>query len=61
MATDIERKNYSFYMPVEFDSKLADIQAKDKRLSALSKSQAVNFIVSEIAANGKFKIDIKAD
>ena len=58
---DMDKKNYSFYMPLEFDNKLKSIQEKDKRLSALSKSQAVNFIISEIVATGKFKLEIKAE
>lgn len=55
---DIERKNYSFYMPNEFGDKLAAIQSKDKRLTALSKSQAVNYIISEIERAGKFSIQV---
>ena len=53
----MNRKNYSFYMPDEFASKLDTIQQQDKRLEPLSKSQAVNFIITEIAETGKFTID----
>jgi len=53
--SDIVRKNYSFYMPADFDEKLKNIQQQDGRLSALSKSQAVYYIISEIESTGKFK------
>lgn len=50
----MNRKNYSFYMLDDFGTALETIQAKDDRIKALSKSQAVYFIVSEIAQTGKY-------
>lgn len=52
----VDRKNYSFYMPTDFDNYLTKIQNSDSRVKPLSKSQAVNFILCEIAQTGKFEI-----
>lgn len=52
----VDRKNYSFYMPTDFDNYLAKIQNSDSRVKPLSKSQAINFILYEIAQTGKFEI-----
>ena len=52
-----DRKNYSFYMPVEFDNALVELQKRDTRLKPLSKSQAVNFIICEIETTGKFVLN----
>ena len=57
----MERKNYSFYMPEDFTEKMKQIQACDDKLSALSRSQAVHFIISEIAQTGKYTPAIKAE
>ena len=45
----IERKNYSFYMATDFTDKLAKVQAHDTNLKTLSRSQALYFIVSNMA------------
>lgn len=50
----MDRKNYSFYMPADFGDKLEKIQEADDRIAVLSKSQAVYFIISEIAQSGKY-------
>ena len=45
----VDRKNYSFFMPVEFDKFLSIVQNSSERYKALSKSQAVYFIIAELA------------
>ena len=46
----VDKINYCFYMPVDFNDKFEKIQAADDRLKSLSKSQALNLIISEMAA-----------
>ena len=46
----MERKNYSFYMPCDFDDKLKKIQDNDDRLQSLSKSQALYFLIADLAS-----------
>ena len=50
------RKNYSFYMPDDFETKMKKLQESDDRLQSLSRSQAVYFIVSELCQNKKFEV-----
>ena len=53
----MERKNYSFYMPSDFTEKLKSIQERDDKLKALSLSQAVYFVISQIAQDGKYSVE----
>lgn len=45
----LDKKNYSFYMPDNFSERLEVVTATDSKLSALSKSQALYYIISRIA------------
>ena len=44
-----DKKNYSMYMPFDFDEKLAIVRENHKGLAGLSKSQAVYFVIAELA------------
>ena len=46
---DINRKNYSFYMPDDFNSKLEVIKDSNDKIKSLSMSQALYYIVTEMA------------
>lgn len=45
----VERKNYSFYMATDFVEKLEKVQESSPDLKHLSRSQAVYFIISNMA------------
>lgn len=44
-----DKKNFSFYMPDDFIEKIESVQANNEKLKGLSRSQALYFIVSNIA------------
>lgn len=46
---DINRKNYSFYMPDDFSSKLKVIKDSNDKIKSLSMSQALYYIITEMA------------
>lgn len=48
----IERKNYSFFMPSDFNDQLEKIKSEDPVMSAMSKSQAIYYIISKVAKLG---------
>lgn len=56
-----EKKNYSFYMPSDFDEKLEELQSKRPFLKALSKSQCVYFLISEMCEKSNKKKDQDSD
>lgn len=45
----VQKKNYSFYMPTDFVDRMEEIQSNDDKLRTLSRSQALYFIISELA------------
>lgn len=45
-----DKKNYSFYMPEDFDNKIDFLRDSIDSLKGLSKSQSVYFLISELAA-----------
>ena len=45
-----DKKNYSFYMPEDFDKKIDLLRESIDSLHGLSKSQSVYFLISELAA-----------
>lgn len=45
----MDRKNYSMYMPADFSEKLTEVQKNNPSINALSKSQAVYYIISQLA------------
>ena len=45
----VERKNFSFYAPTDLSEKIKKVQARDEKLKALSMSQAIYYIVSQLA------------
>ena len=45
-----DKKNYSFYMPEDFDKKIDLLRENIDSLHGLSKSQSVYFLISELAA-----------
>lgn len=47
----VSRKNYSFYMATDFIEKLEKVQANNPSLKALSRSQALYVLVSDLADN----------
>lgn len=47
----VKRKNYSFYMPEDFSEKLEAVQESNDKLKALSKSQALYYIISELSGS----------
>lgn len=49
----VERKNFSFYAPIDLAEKIKKIQSKDEKLKALSMSQAIYYIVSQLADKGE--------
>lgn len=51
----MERKNYAFYMPNDFDEQLEKVKSNDPVMASMSKSQAVHYIVSKVA---KLNIDL---
>ncbi len=51
----MERKNYSFFMPNDFDEQLEKVKSNDPVMASMSKSQAVHYIVSKVA---KLNIDL---
>lgn len=57
-STMVDRKNYSFYMPVDFVEKIEQVKSKDPRLKMLSRSQAMYFIISKLAESpdGQIKL-----
>lgn len=57
----VDRKNYSFYMPIDFVDKIEQVKDKDSRLKLLSRSQALYFIISQLAESpeGELKLDQK--
>lgn len=55
MSSTVQRKNYSFYMPDDFTQSLEKIQASDHKIQSLSKSQALYFIISDMASKIKSK------
>ena len=44
-----DKKNYSFYMPCDFDEKIDYLRKNTNALKGLSKSQSVYFLISEFA------------
>ena len=50
---NITRKNYSFYMPDDFEKKIVAVQNADESLKPLSRSQALYAIVSKMAQEVK--------
>ena len=58
----VDRKNYSFYMPVDFVDKIEQVKDRDSRLKLLSRSQALYFIISKLAESpeGELKLDQEA-
>lgn len=50
---NITRKNYSFYMPDDFEKKIVAVQNADETLKPLSRSQALYAIVSKMAQEVK--------
>ena len=54
----VDRKNYSFYMPVDFVEKIEKAKSKDSKLQLLSRSQALYLIISRLAEspNGELKL-----
>lgn len=48
----VERKNYSFFMPNDFNEQLEKVKATDPVMSAMSKSQAIYYIISKVAKLG---------
>ena len=56
-----EKKNYSFYMPSDFDEKLEELQSKRPFLKALSKSQCVYFLISEMCEKDNKKEEPDSD
>ena len=58
----VDRKNYSFYMPVDFVDKIEQVKDRDTRLKLLSRSQALYFIISKLAESpeGELKLDQEA-
>lgn len=46
---DINRKNYSFYMPDDFNNKLKVIKDSNDKIKSLSMSQALYYIITEMA------------
>jgi len=50
MTTD--RKNYSFFMPNDFNEQLEKVKSTDPVMNAMSKSQAVYYIISKVAKLG---------
>lgn len=62
----VDRKNYSFYMPVDFVEKIEQVKSKDSKLQLLSRSQALYFIISKLAESpdGDLKlgqVDVNSD
>ena len=57
----VDRKNYSFYMPIDFVDKIEQVKDRDSRLKLLSRSQALYFIISKLAESpeGELKLDQK--
>jgi len=53
---EVTRKNYSFYVPDDFDKLLDDIKASDRVMTGMSKSQSLYYIVSKLAS---LNIDIE--
>lgn len=55
----VDRKNYSFYMPIDFVDKIEQVKDRDSRLKLLSRSQALYFIISKLAESpeGELKLD----
>lgn len=51
------KKNYSFYMPEDFDQKIDQLRESMDPLKGLSKSQSVYFLISDLAS----KIDAKKE
>lgn len=45
-----DKKNYSFYMPEDFDRKIDFLREQIENLHGLSKSQSVYFLISELAS-----------
>ena len=48
-----DKKNYSFYMPEDFDEKIDYLRKIIPSLHGLSKSQSVYFLISEMTAEKK--------
>lgn len=48
----VKRKNFSFYMPEDFADKLDKVQDRSENIKNLSKSQALYFLVSNMAQDG---------
>lgn len=53
---EVTRKNYSFYVPDDFDKLLDEIKASDRVMTGMSKSQSLYYIVSKLAS---LNIDIE--
>lgn len=51
------KKNYSFYMPEDFDQKIDKLRESIDSLKGLSKSQSVYFLISDLAAKQSQKSD----
>ena len=47
----IARKNYSLYMPLDFNESLEKVIENNDQLAPLSHSQAVYFIIKQLADN----------
>lgn len=48
----VEKKNFSFFMPVDFIDELSKVTDNDPIMKAMSRSQAVYYIVSKVAKLG---------
>lgn len=55
-----DKKNYSFYMPVDFDDKIESLRQNIQEIKGLSKSQALYFLISKLAS-GKMELDLSED
>jgi len=47
--SETKRKNYSFYMPVDYSEKLEMIQKSNPILASLSKSQLTYYLICKLA------------
>ena len=54
----VDRKNYSFYMPIDFVDKIEQVKDKDSRLKLLSRSQALYFIISKLAESPEGELEL---
>lgn len=52
---DNDKKNYSFYMPTDFNEKVEKLRSSMPALKGLSISQCVYFIISDLASKTEDK------